>query len=131
LDPAGAAAGRVLLEPGRDQHPDPTPERVGVDVSLDAPGIASLAHHAVADDAVAVADDARVVVGLEFGPLVLQISLREPALPVQRRLERDDDLGHRRRVGGEGGCREGALHAAATLRHQRCPHSWFEAEADP
>ena len=32
------------------------------------------------------------------------------ALAVQRRLERHDDLGHRRRVGGDGGCGDGALH---------------------
>ena len=83
-----------------------------MDVPLDAPELASLAHHAVAHDAVAVADDARVVVELELRPLVLQIGPRERALAVQRRLERDDDLGHRRRVGGEGGCREGGLHVA-------------------
>ena len=116
LDPACAAAGRVLLEPGRDQRPDPAPERVGVDVPLDAPELASLAHHAVADDAVAVADDARVLLEVELRPLVLQIGLRERGLAVQRRLERRDDLGHRRRVGGDGGCGHGALHVGGTLR---------------
>ena len=123
LDPACAAAGRVLLEPGRDQLPDPAPERVGVDVPLDAPELASLAHHAVADDAVAVADDARVLLEVELRPLVLQIGLRERALAVQRRLERHDDLGHRRRVGGDGGCGDGALHVGSTLRHHGRRHS--------
>ena len=37
LDPARAAPGRVLLEPGRYQLPDPAPERVGVDVPIGAP----------------------------------------------------------------------------------------------
>src|SRR5918994_8014115 len=71
LDPAGAAAGRVVLEPGHDQPPDPPPERVGVDVSLGAPELASLAHRSVADDAIAVADDARVLREVEARPLVL------------------------------------------------------------
>ena len=44
----------------RDQFPDPTPERVRVDVPLDAPKLVALAHRAVADDAVAIADDACV-----------------------------------------------------------------------
>jgi hypothetical protein len=33
-----------------------------------------------------------------------------------RRLERHDELGHRRRVGGDGGCGEGALHVGGTVR---------------
>jgi hypothetical protein len=111
LDPAGAAAGRFLLEPGREQPPDPAPERVGVDVPLDAPELAPLADHAVAHDAVAVADDARVLLELEVRPLFLQIGPRERALAVQRRLERRDDLGHPRRVGGDGG--------SGALDHQR------------
>jgi hypothetical protein len=55
----------VLLESGGDQRPDPAPERVGVDVSLNAPGVVLLAHHAVADDAIAVANDARVPLEIE------------------------------------------------------------------
>jgi hypothetical protein len=74
-----------------------------VDVSLDEPDVAPLAHQRVADDAVAVADDARVLLEVELQPLVLKIGLREGALAVDRRLERRDDLGHRRRVGGGGG----------------------------
>ena len=66
LDPACSATGRALLEAGRDQRSDPAPERVGADVPLDAPRLASVAHHAVADDAVAVAKDARVLLEIEF-----------------------------------------------------------------
>ena len=77
LDPACAVARRVLLEPGRDQPPDPAPVRVGVDVRLDAPALAPFAHHAVADDAVAVADDARVALEIELRPLALQVGLGE------------------------------------------------------
>ena len=94
LDPACAAACRVVLEPGRDQPPDPPPVNVGVDVPLDAPELGSLAHQAVADDALAVPEDARVLLELEVRPLVLQIGLRERALAVKRRFERDDDLDH-------------------------------------
>src|SRR5215204_2000098 len=61
LDPPCAAAGRVLLESRCDQLPDPASERVGVDVPLDAPELTSRAHQAVAEDAVAVADDERVL----------------------------------------------------------------------
>ena len=116
LDPACAVAGRVLLEPGRDQLPDPAPERVGMDEPLDAPEFASLANRAEADDPVADADDARVLLEVELRPLRLQIGLRERGLAVQRRLERDDELGHRRRVGRDGGCGHGALHVGGTLR---------------
>jgi hypothetical protein len=127
LDPACAAAGRLLLEPCDDQLPDPAPDRVRVDVPLGAPELASLAHRAVADYAIAVTDNAGVLLEVEVRPLVLQISLRERGLTVQRRLERRDELGHRRRVGGGGRCGEGALHFGATLRHQGCPHSRFAA----
>jgi hypothetical protein len=127
LDPACAAAGRFLFEPGRYQLPDPAPERVGVDVPLGAPELASLAHRAVADDAIAVADNAGVLLEVEVRPLLLQIGLRERGLTVQRRLERRDELGHRRRIGGGGRCGEGALHVGATLRHRGCPHSRFAA----
>ena len=81
--------------------------RVGVDVPLGAPELAELTQRAVADDAVAVADDARVLLEVEARPLVLEIGLRERGLAVQRRLERHDDVGHR---GGVGGCGQGALH---------------------
>src|SRR5262249_14779626 len=64
LAPPGPAARRLLLERGRDLRPDPAPERVGVDVTLDAPDLASLAHRAIADDPVAVAYDPGVVGGL-------------------------------------------------------------------
>jgi hypothetical protein len=67
---------------------------------------------AVGDDAVAVADDASVALEVEGRPLVLQIGLRERARAVQRRLDRRDDLGHGRGVGGCGG---GALHVGGTL----------------
>ena len=53
-----------------------------MDVALDAPQLASLAHHAVADDAFAVADDARVALDIQLRPLLLQIGLRECALAV-------------------------------------------------
>jgi hypothetical protein len=110
LDPSCAAAGRVVLELRRDLLPDALPERVGVDVPLHAPELAALADHAVAEDPLTVADDVRVPLEVDVRPLLLQISLRERALAVQRRLERRDDLRHRRRVGGDGGCGEGALH---------------------
>jgi hypothetical protein len=58
------------------------PERVRVDAPLDAPGLAPFAHHAVADDAVAVTDDACVPLDVELRPLVLQIGLGERRLPV-------------------------------------------------
>ena len=73
-----------------------------MDVALDAPGVAPLAHRGVTDDAVTVADDARVPLEVDLGPFLLQIGLRERARAVQRGFERRDDLGHRRRVGGEG-----------------------------
>src|SRR4051795_9802901 len=82
---ARPATGRVLFEPGRDQLADPAPERVRVDVPLHVPQLASLAHHPVAEDAVAVADEARVPLEVEVRPLVLQVGLREGALAVQRR----------------------------------------------
>jgi hypothetical protein len=93
------------------------PERVGVDVALDAPQLAPLAHQAVADDAVAVADDARVSLEVDVQPLFLKIGLRERALAVQRRLERRDDFPDRGRIRGDGGCEEGMPHAGTTLRH--------------
>jgi hypothetical protein len=83
-----------------------------VDVPHGAPELASLAHRAVADDAVAVADDARVPLEVEVRPLVLQIGLRERGPAVQRRLERHHDLGHRRRVGGDGGVKPERAHRA-------------------
>jgi hypothetical protein len=52
---------------------------------------------------------------------VVQIGPRKRALTVQRRFERHDDLGHRRRVGGDDGCGEGALHVNGTLSHQGIP----------
>ena len=74
--------GPPLLEPGRDQPSDPAPERVGVDVPIDAPALTPFVHRAVADDAVAVADDAHVLLEVELRPLVLQIGLGERALGV-------------------------------------------------
>jgi len=55
-------------------------------------------------------------------PLVLQISLRERGPPVQRRRERADDLGHRRRIGGLGGCGTARSMSAAryVIRDARC-----------
>jgi hypothetical protein len=112
LDPACAAAGRVLLEPGRDQPPDPATRGVRVHESLGAPELAQLVQRAVADDAVAVADHASAALEVEARPLVLQIGLGERALAVQGRLDRRDDLRHGRGVGGCGG---GALHVGGTL----------------
>ncbi len=83
LDPACAALDSVLLERGRDQRPDPQPERDGVDVSLGAHQLASFGHDAVADDPIAVADDPRVLPEVELRPLFLQIGLRERALAVK------------------------------------------------
>jgi hypothetical protein len=90
-----------------------------MDVALGAPAVALLTQRAVADDAVAVADDARVLLDVEVRPLVLQICLRERRRAVQRRLERHDDLGHRRRVGGDGGGEDRALHVGDTLRQRK------------
>jgi hypothetical protein len=75
-----------------------------VDVRLDLPALAPLAHHAVADDAAAVANDASVPPDIELRPLALQVGLGERGTPMQRRLHRPDDLGHRRRVGDLGRC---------------------------
>src|SRR3954469_25198159 len=109
------AARRMLLEPGGDHRPDPAPERVGAHVSLGVPDAAALAHHAVADDACPLADDERVPLEVELGPRLLQIRLRERALAVQRRLERDDELCHRGRVRRDCGSENGALHVDVTL----------------
>jgi len=49
--------------------------RVRVDVALGAAELAPVVQHAVADDAVAVADDARVPLEVEVRPLVLKIGL--------------------------------------------------------
>ena len=87
-----------------------------MDEPLDAPEFASLTNRAEADNLVADADDARVLLEVELRPLRLQIGLRERGLAVQRRLERDDELGYRRRVGRDGGCGHGALHVGGTLR---------------
>jgi hypothetical protein len=103
LDPARAAADG-FHQRGRYQLSEAAPERVGVDVPLDARELASLAHHAVADDAFAIADDARVTPEVEVKPLLLQIGLRERGVAVQQGLERNHELGHRRRVGGDRGC---------------------------
>jgi hypothetical protein len=75
-----------------------------MDVRLDLPALAPLAHHAVADDAAAFAHDASVPLEIELRPFALQVVLGERRRPVQRRLHRLDDLRHRRRVGGVGGC---------------------------
>ena len=50
--------------------------------------LAASTHRAVADDPVAVADDARVASEVEGRPLALQIALREGAAAIQRRLDR-------------------------------------------
>ena len=107
----GAGAGGVLLEPGRDQRPDAQPGRLRVHVSLDAPHLTPVAHRAIADDAIAVAHDAGVLGEVDLRPLLPQIGLRVRARPVQRRLERGDDLGDRSGVGGHGWCDDRALHA--------------------
>ena len=86
-----------------------------MDVPLHPPQLAPLAHRGVADDAVAVADDQRVPLEVELRPLGLQIGLRERRLPVQRRLECEDDLGHGRRVGGDGRGGDGTVHIRGTL----------------
>ena len=101
-DPTCAPAGRVLFKPGRDQLSDPPPERVGMDVPFGVPKLAFLAHRPIADDAIAIADDARVLLEVDVQPLILQIGPRERTLAVQRGLERHNDLGHRGRVGGDG-----------------------------
>jgi hypothetical protein len=75
---------------------------VRVNVALDAPQLAPLAHHAVAHDTIPVAQDPRVALEVDLQPLGLEVGLRERALAVQRRLERQDDLGDRRRVSGRG-----------------------------
>jgi hypothetical protein len=84
----------MLLEPRRNQLPDPAPERVGVDVPLGVPVLASLTDRAIANNPVTRADDTRVLLKIEVRPLVHQIGLRERAPPIQRRLERCDELGH-------------------------------------
>jgi len=86
-----------------------------VDVPLGAPELALLAllaQRAITDDAVAVADDARVLPEVEVQPFVLQIGPRERRLAIQRRLKRHDDLGHRRRVGGDGRVKPERAHRA-------------------
>jgi hypothetical protein len=115
-------APRVLLKLGRDPLADPASERVGVHVPLDAPELAAFTHHAVADDAVAIADDAHVPFEVELRPLALQIRLRERALAVKRRLERRHDLARRRRVGGDGPVKPERAHRASRQSRQLCRH---------
>jgi hypothetical protein len=86
-----------------------------MDVALGAPELAEPLQRAVADDPVPVADDARVVLEVELRPLRLEIGLGVRGPAVQRRLERHDDLRHRRRIGGDGGCEDEALRVACTL----------------
>ena len=111
LQPACAAPGCVRLQAGRDQRSDPAPARVRVDVALDLPRLAVLAHRAVADDALALPDDPHVLLEVEIGPLALEVGLGEGAGAVQRRLDRRDDFGHRCRVAGDRACEAGVLHA--------------------
>ena len=115
LDPACAPAGGLLLEPGRDQRPDPAPGRVGVNVPLGAPELAQLAHRPVADDAVAVAHDAHVPLEVELRPLLLQIGLREGVWPYS-----DDSSAATTSVtaaasAATAGGADGGLHARCTL----------------
>jgi hypothetical protein len=86
VNPACAIAGRVLFKPSRDQRSDPPPERVGMCKSFDFPELAFLAHRPEANNALAVADDARVPFEVKVQPLVLHIGLRERTLAVQKRL---------------------------------------------
>ena len=88
-----------------------------MDVPLGAPQIPSLPPSAVAHDALAIADNARIPLKVEVRPLILQIGAREPALAVQQRLERHDNLGHRHRIGRDHGSTKGAIHLASTLCH--------------
>jgi hypothetical protein len=114
-DPPGAAAGRLGLEPRRDQPPDAAAPRVGVDAALHAAEVADLAHDAVTDDSTALDDHARVAREVDVGPLILEVGHRERARAVQRGLERDDDLGHRGRVGAHGSAGGGTFHAGRTV----------------
>jgi len=104
VDPMCAVTRRVRFQPGRDQPADAAPLRAGVDVRLDLPALAPLAHHAVADDAAVGAHDAGVAPEIELRPLALEVALGERRRPVQRRLDRPDDRRDRRRVGDRGGC---------------------------
>src|SRR5450755_4085520 len=65
VDPSYAAAGCILLKPGRDQPPDPSPERVRVDIPLGAPQLAFRAQLTVADDPLAVTHDTRALREIE------------------------------------------------------------------
>ena len=56
--------------------------------SFGVPELAFLAHRPKANNALAVADDARVPLEVKVQPLVLHIGLRERTLAVQRRLGR-------------------------------------------
>jgi hypothetical protein len=112
LDSARAAACSVLLESCCDQLPDPAPGHVGMDVPFRAPQLATLSNRAVADDATVVAHDVRVLREVELRPFVLQILLRVTAFPIQGRLERTDELGHRGRVSGFRTREDCARHAA-------------------
>ena len=115
LDPACAARRRVTLERGGEQPPDPAPVRSGMHIPLGAPELASVAGGAVADDAVAVANDMRVPFEVEARPLVQEILLRERrrGLRVERRLEGGDDLGHRGRIRSDGWEDGQVLHGVA------------------
>jgi hypothetical protein len=86
VNPACAIAGRVLFKPGRNQRSYPPPERVGMDKSFGFPELAFLAHRPKANNALAVADDARIPFEVKVHPLVLHIGLRERTLAIQRRL---------------------------------------------
>ena len=86
MNPACAKPGRVLFKLSRDQRSDPPPERVRMCKSLGFPKLAFLAHRAKANNALALADDARVPFEVKVQPLVLHIGLRERTLAVQKRL---------------------------------------------
>ena len=95
MDLACAATRRMLLEPRRDQLPDPAPERIGVNVPFGVPDLASLTDRAITNNPVTSADDTGVLLKIDVRPLLHQIGLRERAPPIQRRLEGRDELCHR------------------------------------
>ena len=75
MDPACAATRRVLLEPRRNQLPDPPSERIGVNIPLGVPALATLTGRAITNNPVTSADDTGVLLKIDVRPLVHQIGL--------------------------------------------------------
>jgi hypothetical protein len=90
---------------------DPPPERIGVNIPLGVPALATLTDRAITNNPVTRADDTGVLLEIDVRPLVHEIGLRERAPPIQRRFERRNEVCHRRGIRGDSRRDEDALHA--------------------